>query len=150
MKKQIWKVKNMIKKPTAEMMDNLLKSNNIEEYIKENEKHFVDLTISQFLSEYIKSKKLTKSHVIKDAEISEIFGFQVLSGTRNPSRNTLLSLCIAMGMSLEEVQTSLKIANFAPLYPKLKRDSIIILGISNSKGVCEINNDLYDNDEETL
>lgn len=140
----------MIKKPTDEMMDRLLKSNNIEEYIKENEEHFVDLTISQFLSEYIKAKKLTKSHIIKDAEISEIFGFQVLSGTRNPSRNTLISLCIAMKMTVEEVQTTLKIAEFAPLYPKLKRDSIIILGIANGKGVCEINNELYDNNEETL
>lgn len=140
----------MIKKPTDEMMDQLLKSNNIEEYIKENEEYFVDLTISQFLSEYIKSKKLIKSRIIKDAEISEIFGFQVLSGTRNPSRNTLLSLCIAMKMNIEEVQTTLKIAKFAPLYPKLKRDSIIILGIANSKGVCEINNELYDNGEETL
>ncbi len=140
----------MIKKPTDEMMDQLLKSNNIEEYIKENEEHFVDLTISQFLSEYIKAKKLTKSHIIKDAEISEIFGFQVLSGTRNPSRNTLISLCIAMKMTVEEVQTTLKIAEFAPLYPKLKRDSIIILGIANGKGVCEINNELYDNNEETL
>ena len=150
MKKQIWKVKNMIKKPTDKMMDKLLKSNNIEEYLKENEKYFVDLAISQFLSEYIKSKNLTKSHIIKDAEISEIFGFQVLSGTRNPSRNTLLSLCIAMGMTVEEVQSSLKIAKFAPLYPKLKRDSIIIWGIVNGKGVCEINNELYDNNEETL
>lgn len=150
MKKRIWKVKNMIKKPTDEMMDKLLKSNNIEEYIKENEEYFVDLTISQFLSEYIKAKKLKKSAVIKDAEISEIFGFQVLSGTRNPSRNTLISLCIAMKMTVEEVQTSLKIAEFAPLYPKNKRDSIIILGIANSKSVCEINNALYDNGEETL
>ncbi len=140
----------MIKRPTDEMMENLLKSNNIEEYIKENREAFVDLTVSQFLSEYIKSRKLTKSHVIKDAEISEIFGFQVLSGTRNPSRNTLLSLCIAMKMSLDEAQTALKIAQYAPLYPKHKRDSIIILGIANGKGVCEINNELYDNGEETL
>ena len=140
----------MIKKPTDEMMDQLLSSNNIEEYLKDNKEYFVDLTISQFLSEYIKAKKLTKSHIIKDAEISEIFGFQVLSGTRNPSRNTLISLCIAMKMTVEEVQTTLKIAEFAPLYPKNKRDSIIILGIANGKGVCKINNELYDNDEETL
>ena len=140
----------MIKRPTDEMMQNLLKANNIEEYMKENSGAFVDLTISQFLSEYINSRSLIKSHVIKTAEISEIFGFQVLSGTRKPSRNTLLSLCIAMNMTLDEVQSALKIAQFAPLYPKNKRDSIIILGISKGKGVCEINNELYDNGEETL
>lgn len=140
----------MIKRPTDEMMQNLLKANNIEEYMKENSGAFVDLTISQFLSEYINSRSLIKSHVIKTAEISEIFGFQVLSGTRKPSRNTLLSLCIAMNMTLDEVQSALKIAQFAPLYPKNKRDSIIILGISKGKSVCEINNELYDNGEETL
>ena len=140
----------MIKIPTEELLKNLLKSNNIEKYIKENEEHFIDLTISQFLSEFISAKGLKKSTVIKNAEISEIFGFQVLSGTRNPSRNTLLSLCIAMKMTLDEVQATLKIAEFAPLYPKSKRDSIIILGITNGKNVCQINNELYDNDEETL
>lgn len=140
----------MIKKPTDEMMDKLLNSNNIESYLKENQDYFVDLKICDFLSEYIKAKKLTKSHIIKKAEISEIFGFQVLSGTRNPSRNTLLSLCIAMEMNIDEVQSALKIAEIAPLYPKSKRDSIVILGIANGKGVCEINNELYDNNEETL
>lgn len=150
MKKRVWEVEDMIKMPTDEMLEKLLKANNIEEYIKENQESFIDLTISQFLSEYIKVNKLTKSHIIKNAEISEIFGFQVLSGTRNPSRNTLLSLCIAMGMTVEEVQTALKIAKFAPLYPKFKRDSIIILGITKNKAVFEINNELYDNNEETL
>ena len=140
----------MLNKPTDEMMKNLLKANNIEEYIKENQEHFVNMTISQFLNEYLTAKGLKKSAVIKDAEISEIFGFQVFSGTRNPSRNTLLSLCIAMKMPLEDVQATLKIAQFAPLYPKTKRDSIIILGITNQKSVCVINNELYDNNEETL
>ena len=140
----------MLNKPTDEMMKNLLKANNIEEYIKENQENFVNLTISQFLNEYLTAKELKKSAVIKDAEISEIFGFQVFSGTRNPSRNTLLSLCIAMKMPLEDVQTTLKIAQFAPLYPKTKRDSIIILGITNNKSVYVINNELYDNNEETL
>ena len=140
----------MIKIPTQELLNNLLKANNIEEYIKENKEHFVDLTIAQFLSEYISAKGLKKSTVIKDAEISEIFGFQVLSGTRNPSRNTLLSLCVSAKMTLDEVQATLKIAEFAPLYPKSKRDSIIILGITSGKTVCQINNVLYDNNEETL
>ena len=140
----------MIKIPTQELLNNLLKANNIEEYIKENKEHFVDLTIAQFLNEYISAKGLKKSTVIKDAEISEIFGFQVLSGTRNPSRNTLLSLCVSAKMTLDEVQATLKIAEFAPLYPKSKRDSIIILGITSGKTVCQINNVLYDNNEETL
>ncbi len=140
----------MLKKSTDEMLGELLKANNIEQYVKENEAYFVDLSVAEFLREYITKKGLKKSAVIKDAEISEIFGFQVLSGTRNPSRNTLLSLCIGAKMTVDEVQATLKIAGFAPLYPKHKRDSIILLGVTNRKGVCDINNELYENGVQTL
>ena len=132
------------------MLGELLKANNIEQYVKENEAYFVDLSVAEFLREYITKKGLKKSTVIKDAEISEIFGFQVLSGTRNPSRNTLLSLCIGAKMTVDEVQATLKIAGFAPLYPKHKRDSIILLDVTNRKGVCDINNELYENGVQTL
>lgn len=140
----------MLKKSTDEMLGELLKANNIEQYMKENEAYFVDLSVAAFLSEYITQKGLKKSAVIKDAEISEIFGFQVLSGARNPSRNTLLSLCIGAKMMVDEVQATLKVAGFAPLYPKSKRDSIILKGVANGKGVCDINNELYEHGEETL
>ena len=140
----------MLKKSTDEMLGELLKANNIEQYMKENEAYFVDLSVAAFLSEYITQKGFKKSAVIKDAEISEIFGFQVLSGARNPSRNTLLSLCIGAKMTVDEMQATLKIAGFAPLYPKSKRDSIILKGVANGKGVCDINNELYEHGEETL
>ena len=140
----------MLKKPTNEMLGELLSVINIEQYIKENEEYFVDLSVSEFLSEYINKKGLKKSTVIKNAEISEIFGFQVMSGKRKPSRNTLLSLCIAAKMDIEETQSTLKIAGYAPLYPKNKRDSVILLAIANGKNVCDINNELFDLDEETL
>lgn len=140
----------MLKKTTDELLGELLSSNNIEQYIKENEEYFIDLSVSEFLSEYISKKGLKKSTVINNAEISEIFGFQVMSGKRRPSRNTLLSLCIAAKMNVEETQATLKIAGYAPLYPKNKRDSIILLAISGGKNVCDINNELFDLDEETL
>lgn len=140
----------MLKKPTDEMLGELLTANNIEQYIKENEEYFVELPVSEFLSEYMIKKGLKKSTVIKNAEISEIFGFQILSGKRNPSRNKLLCLCIAAKMNVEETQATLKIAGYAPLYPKNKRDSIILLAIANGKNVCDINNKLFDLDEETL
>lgn len=53
-------------------------------------------------------------------------------------------------MTVDEVQATLKVAGFAPLYPKRKRDSILLLGIANGKSVCDINNELYEHGEETL
>ena len=61
----------MLKKSTDEMLGELLKANNIEQYMKENEAYFVDLSVAAFLSEYITQKGFKKSAVIKDAEISK-------------------------------------------------------------------------------
>ncbi len=140
----------MIKKPTDELMKDLLSSNNIELYLKENEQHFVNVTIAEFLNEYVNAKQLVKSQIFKEAEMNEIYGYQIFSASRTPSRDKLISLCIGMGMSLDEIQATLKVAGFAALYPKSKKDSIIIHGISAGRKVFEINTDLYNNSEESL
>lgn len=140
----------MIKKPTDELMKDLLNSNNIEKYLKENEPYIIDLSIADFLNEYVKAKKLVKTQILKDAEMNEIYGYQIFSGSRKPSRDKLISICVGMGMSVDETQSAMKIAGFAPLYPKVKRDSIIIHGISQGYKVRDINNLLYNNKEDTL
>lgn len=140
----------MIKKLTDELMEELKQSGNIERYIKENEKYLIDLSLAEHLSQLTEEKQLVKSHVIKGAEINEIYGYQIFSGKRMPSRDKLICLCVSMNLDLNETQTTLKIARFAPLYPKVKRDSIIILGIEASLNVCNINCALFEEHEATL
>ena len=140
----------MIKKPTDELMDELLKANSISDYLKENSQYMVSEELSTYLNNIMAKKGLVKSDVIKKTEFSEVMGYQILSGTRQPSRDSLICICVSMNMSLEETQTILKIAGFAALYPKSKRDSIIIKGISESKTVAKINEELYSCEEKTL
>lgn len=131
-------------------MKDILKSNNLDKYLRDNQSYLIDLSIQDFLNKYIKEKNLVKSQILKNAEMNEIYGYQIFSGSRTPSRDKLLALCIGMGMTLEETQGALKIAGFASLYPKSKRDSIIIHGINQGNTIIEINNLLYDNGEKTL
>ncbi|MBQ6263918.1 MAG: XRE family transcriptional regulator [Clostridia bacterium] len=140
----------MIKKSTDELMDELLKANNIGDYLKENSRYMVSDELSTYLNNIMAKKGLVKTDVIKKTEFSEVMGYQIFAGTRQPSRDSLICICVAMEMDLEETQTILKIAGFAALYPKTKRDSIIILGLNENKTVPEINETLYDNGEKTL
>ncbi len=55
-----------------------------------------------------------------------------------------------MELNVEETQALLKIGGFAMLYPKNKRDAIIIDGVNSSLSVAQINENLYDNGENTL
>ncbi len=140
----------MIKKSTDELMNELLKANNIGEYLKENSQYMVSDELSTYLNNIIAKKGLVKSELIKKTEFSEVMGYQILSGTRLPSRDSLICICVAMDMTLDETQAILKIAGFAALYPKAKRDSIIIKGVSEKKTVAQINEELYNCEEKTL
>lgn len=137
-------------KSTKELMDELMKANNIGDYLKANSEHMISDELPTYLSNILEKKGLVKSAVIKKSELSEVMGYQIFSGTRNPSRDSLICICVAMLLDIDEIQEILKIANLAPLYSKNKRDCIIINGIANQKSVALINESLYDNTENTL
>ena len=137
-------------KNTDQLMDELMKAHNISDYLKENSIYMISDELPTYLTNILKKKRLVKSLVIKNSELSEVMGYQIFSGTRKPSRDSLLSICIAMGLDVEETQEILKIAQFASLYPKAKRDCIIINGIVTNKSVSQINETLYELNENTI
>lgn len=140
----------MIKKPTDELMNALSESSSIQNYIKTEQEYFIDSTISDYLNQLIAEKTLKKSDIIKKAELNEIYGYQIFSGKRIPSRDKLISLSFGMSLSLEETQELLKYAGYAPLYPKNKRDSLMIWGFSHQFTIYQINELLYAEQEHTL
>lgn len=137
-------------KSTDQLMNELMKAHNISDYLKENSVYMISDELPTYLTNILKKKKLVKSAVIKSSELSEVMGYQIFSGTRKPSRDSLLSICIAMQLNVEETQEILKIAQFASLYPKSKRDCIIINGIATCKSVAQINETLYELNENTI
>lgn len=136
----------MKQKDTDKLLELLRKSGSIDSYLQENSDFLLDCTIKEYLNTLIKDKKLTIAQVSRDSDLSDRYCYQFLSPSnpRNPSREVLISLCIGMHLNLDETQTAMKIAKYAPLYPKDERDSIIIFGIENSQSLMEINNNLYE------
>ena len=106
--------------------------------------------LSELLDILIKKYNLKKSQVIRAAEISEVYGYQIFSGLRIPERKKLLCLAVGMSLNLEETQTLLKCAGYSQLYIKLPFDSIVIYGICKKLSVVEINELLFDYELETL
>ena len=56
----------------------------------------------------------------------------------------------AENQNVEETQELLKLCGMAQLYPKLKRDAIIYYGLQHKLNLFEINDKLFDENEETL
>lgn len=127
------------------MLELLKKTGDIDAYLQENKDFLLDCNIKEYLRALIREKGITIVQLASDAQLSERYCFQLLSlsNPRRPSRDVLLSMCIGMRLNLDETQTALRIAKLALLYPKDKRDSILIYGIEHGKSVMDINELLY-------
>ena len=140
----------MCKRDTDEMKTALESTESIHHFLRENEDNFHTRDVSGLVEKMIKDRNLSKAEVAKAAGMSEVYLHQLISGRRKPSRTRLLCISIGLKLSLEETQNLMQHAGMAMLYSKSRRDAIIIYGISHKLNLFEINDLLFDADEDTL
>ena len=91
--------------------------------------HSEEQSFVQFMDEYIAQHGLVRQTILHRADIPVAVGYKYLNGTkRTKNRNTILRLCIAMSMTLDDVQKVLGLYGMSGLNDS-GRDSIIIMGI---------------------
>lgn len=140
-----------MQKSTTELLNELKNFDSFKEYEKINKNSMINKTLSQYLCDLLEEKHLKKSDVIRKGELNESYAYQMFSGVKStPSKDKLICLSIGMDLSVDETNSLLKLAGLSPLYPRIKRDSIIIINMNNKKSVVEINEELYNEREETL
>lgn len=133
-----------MKKTTTQLQEMLKKHSNINEYIKENEANFTLRKPCEVLLDEIEARGLTKADVIRKSEIERHYAYQILSGTKTPSRDKLLMFCFGLGLSVEETQHLLLVCSAPQLYAKNKRDNITLFALENKLSVIEVNELLYE------
>ena len=139
-----------MEKNTAEIVKELGLCPDFQTFYKENKNYMVSQKLTELLSQLLESKGLHKSQIIKNAEISEVYGYQIFSGIRVPERKKLLCLAVGMGLNIEETQQLLKCAGYAQLYVKLPFDSVVLYGLCKELTVVQINELLFKYGLETL
>ncbi len=135
---------------TIDILHALKQTSTIEEFTQNYADCFTNISVKDYLEEIIKTRGLKKSTIIKASQLSEVYAYQIFAGVKNPSRDKLLSIAVAMQMSLEECQFLLRIANLNELYAKNRRDAIIIFALGKRLGVAKLNELLFDLEEFTL
>ena len=138
---------------TVELMSilkNIDDESYLDEFVKITSTNFSDLSLPNFFQNICKEKGISKSDLIKNAEIDRTYGYQILNGTKKPSRDKLLKLCISASLDIEESNKALKLGNVGQLYPKNPRDSIIIFGINKKLNLFQIDELLFNLNFDTL
>ena len=140
----------MKKKETDNLQQELMDSPDLTRFLSQNQDQFVNKSTAELLNLLFEKKNISKAALAKQSCMSEIYLHQIFAGRRNPSRNRLLCLCYGLEAIVEETQELLKLCGMAQLYPKLKRDAIIYYGLQHKLNLFEINDKLFDENEETL
>lgn len=139
-----------MKKSTGELLDILRNTTNIDSFIENEKENFVAEDLTSSLEKLLTEKNITKSECIKESGLDRTYAYQIFSGTKKPSRDKLLTLCFAMKLTEEEVQTLLKHSGYTPLYARVPRDGIIIWALNNQFTLDDVNGLLFDRDFELL
>lgn len=139
-----------MKKNTDALQQELMDTPSLDQFLSANQDQFISESIARQLSQLCRDKKVSKSTLAKRACLSEVYLHQIFSGRRNPSRNRLICLCFGLNATLEETQALLKQAGFAQLYPKDKRDAVILHALGHGTTLIALNQTLFSQDMEAL
>ena len=126
---------------TTTRLTKVLKSGkDIHIILQENDSSISTPTLQEHLEKLMYSNGLKRQDVIKRAELDGNYVNQLFSGIKTkPGRDHTLSLAFGFGLDKGETDRLLKIAGVGALYPKNKRDAVIIHSLENGKSVTETN-----------
>ena len=119
--------------------------NTLEEFEKRFPAEFLDEDdhIGNYLNQLLWKYDKKASVVSQDAMLTHSYVGNIVNGKkRNPSRDALISICLTIGTTVEEVQYLLKYAGQAPLYVRRKRDVIIWFGFMKHMTLDEVDEKL--------
>lgn len=137
-------------KDTNGLIQELMETPNLDQFLSESRDNFQSGSIQALLNRLFLKRNISKAALAKQSGMSEVYLHQVFAGRRNPSRDRLIGLCFGLSATLEETQELLKQCGLAQLYPKVRRDAIIIYGLVNGVSLFDVNDKLFSEKEETL
>lgn len=123
--------------PTKKFLDNLFSATDLESFINNNSNVMDIPDFHAYISDLCKTSGLVPEQIIKQSGIERSYGHQLFNGTRNPSRDKVIQLALGLRLGVEDTQKLLIIAQKNTLYPKFKRDAIILHCIKNQKNLFE-------------
>ena len=127
---------------TTNSLDRILKQTKPEQidgYLEHNQDELIDeeKPFSKYMKLCIRENGLTQQDVFIRADMSESYGYKILSQEKHTTqRDTILRLCIAARLTLEETQRALKMYGMSPLYSRVSRDAVLMVALN--EGTADI------------
>lgn len=134
---------------TEDLLARLLASETPEAYLAQGET--IDRELSDYLNELLQARGLKRAAVARRARLNAQFVYDIFKGKCRPRRNNAIMLAFGLGCTLRETQRLLRLADVGELWPKVRRDAIIIWCIEHGYTCEQCDDELWSLGEtETL
>ena len=131
-------------KDTAQLENELKDADDLKKFLDDNAENFRRFTLADYLKHLLDAKNLTKAQVIRDSQLDEGYAQHIFAGRKNPSRDKIFLLALAMKLSPKETDYLLYYAGHNKLYARAERDNVIAFALENHKTVEQTNQLLTD------
>jgi hypothetical protein len=122
---------------TSSLLSRLFKTAGLKDFMETFDGAFIRPSFHGHIQRLCAERGLVPEHVIKNCGIDRTYGHQLFSGIRRPSRDKVIQLALGFPLTVEETQELLKAASKSPLYPKIKRDAVLLYCLKNRLGAIE-------------
>lgn len=133
---------------TDELLAELMEAPDARSFVEEN--RLPGRTLPEYLALLLNEKRLVRSEVVRAAGINDTFGYQIFKGQRRPSRDYVIALAFALGLTLKEADRLMQTAGVNGLYCKDRRDAIVIYCLVHGSTLQETDEELYCLGERTI
>ena len=131
-----------MKKSTDELLEQLKKKSNIEEFFKENGSELIFDSLSEMVTFFMNQKGLKKADVVRRSMLGN-YAYSIINGNRKrPERDKLIMLCFGLKLTADEANRLLKMSSKGELYVRNPRDLVLIYALDRNQSVIEANNKL--------
>lgn len=134
---------------TEDLLERLLKAKNPEEYLC-GEDSTIDRTLPEYLFQLLDEHDVSRAEVARAAGMNGTFVYDIFQGKTHPSRDNAIKLAFGLRCSLLETQRLLRLAGVSELWPKVRRDAIVIWCVEQGLSRAECDDVLYRLKEKTL
>lgn len=133
---------------TEDLLARLLAAPSPDDYLDEG--LTLKRSLADYLHEMLSDKGLKRADVYRASGLNSTVVYDAFAGKSRLGRDNTLMVAFGLGCSLRETQRLLKLAGVAELYPKVRRDAIIIWCIDHGMSREDCDDELWRFGEKTL
>lgn len=134
---------------TEDLVKRLMASASPEAYLREGGTT-IDRELTDYLAELLAERGLKRADVVRDSGVNSTFVYDIFKGKSMSGRDNAIMLAFGLRCDVRETQRLLRLAGVSELWPKRRRDAIILWCVKQGLGRAACDDELYRLGEKTL